>query len=112
MCSFLLFSNHNKWWVFPNQWFGFHLRWLFPNYVSSLEFLLSFSLCSDGPEFVMKPGNVSGDVGEEVVLQCEAESHPAPSYKWFRNGNLDMVIIMIITIVKITLNLNCCCYQH
>ena len=40
----------------------------------------------------MKPANVSGELGQEVVLRCQADSNPSPNYKWFRNGNLDTVI--------------------
>ena len=37
--------------------------------------------------------DVSGETGDEVVLTCLADANPTPSYKWFRNGNLDLVII-------------------
>ena len=46
---------------------------------------------TDSPEFVTRPMDVSGETGEEVVLTCLADANPAPSYKWFRNGNLDLV---------------------
>ena len=45
----------------------------------------------DSPEFLKTPGQISGEQGEEVLLECLAQSNPAPDYKWFRNGNLEMV---------------------
>lgn len=50
-------------------------------------------LFPDSPEFLVTPSDVSGDAGQEIVLTCLADSNPPPNYKWFRNGNLDMVII-------------------
>lgn len=46
---------------------------------------------ADSPEFLVTPEDVSGDLGQEVVLQCVADSNPSPAYKWFRNDNKDMV---------------------
>ena len=45
----------------------------------------------DSPEFLKRPGQLSGEEGQEVLLECLAQSNPAPDYKWFRNGNLDTV---------------------
>ena len=46
---------------------------------------------SDSPEFLVTPEDVSGDLGQEAVLQCVADANPGPAYKWFRNDNKDMV---------------------
>ena len=52
---------------------------------------LANTLSSDSPELEVVPASVSGDPGEEVVLQCLASSNPPPAYKWFRNDDLDTV---------------------
>ena len=52
---------------------------------------LANTLSSDSPELEVRPASVSGDLGEEVVLQCLASSNPPPAYKWFRNDDLDTV---------------------
>ena len=49
------------------------------------------SMFSDSPEFLVTPEDVSGDLGQEAVLQCVADANPGPAYKWFRNDNRDMV---------------------
>ena len=40
---------------------------------------------SDGPVFIKKPQDISGESDKEVLLGCMAESNPSPSYRWFRN---------------------------
>ena len=53
---------------------------------------------ADSPEFLVTPEDVSGDLGQEVVLQCVADSNPSPAYKWFRNDNKDIVSSMSDTL--------------
>ena len=45
----------------------------------------------DSPELLVTPEDVSGDLGQEAVIQCLADGNPSPAYKWFRNDNRDMV---------------------
>ena len=40
---------------------------------------------TDSPVFISKPGDMSGDSGQEVVLSCRAEGNPPPSYTWSHN---------------------------
>ena len=56
---------------------------------------------SDSPEFLVTPEDVSGDIGQEAVLQCVADANPGPAYKWFRNDNKDMVrVVRVIWAAK------------
>ena len=41
----------------------------------------------------MEPEDVSGDAGQEIVLVCQAEGNPSPSYRWFRNQDSSKVWI-------------------
>ena len=41
--------------------------------------------CLDGPVFIKKPEDISGDSGQKVVLGCMAAGNPPPSYRWLRN---------------------------
>ena len=61
--------------------------------LTSTVFLNLLLMFADSPEFLVTPEDVSGDLGQEVVLQCVADSNPSPAYKWFRNDNKDMVSI-------------------
>ena len=45
---------------------------------------------SDSPVFISKPGDMSGDSGQEVVLSCRAVGNPPPSYTW---SHRDKVIL-------------------
>ena len=59
------------------------------------SFILYFEdifLVSDTPVFTMEPEDVSGDAGQEIVLVCQAEGNPSPSYRWFRNMDREIVI--------------------
>ena len=49
----------------------------------------------DSPEFLRRPGQLAGEAGQEVLLECLAQSNPAPEYKWFRNGNLETVMAIL-----------------
>ena len=41
--------------------------------------------------FTTRPADVSGDAGQEVTLSCAVDGNPAPSYTWYRNGDLNTV---------------------
>ncbi len=47
---------------------------------------------SYAPRFVLRPESVSGDQGQNVVLACKVDGNPAPTYTWFRNGDMKTVI--------------------
>ena len=39
----------------------------------------------------MKPEDVSGEAGEEIILVCQADGNPPPTYRWFRNHDMNTV---------------------
>ena len=45
----------------------------------------------DAPRFVIKPETVSGEDGQDVGLSCKVDGNPAPTYTWFRNGDMQTV---------------------
>ena len=47
---------------------------------------------TDEPKFIEKPKDVSGEEGEEVNLVCLTDGNPSPSYRWFRNKDLNTVV--------------------
>ena len=60
-------------------------------FISNLNCILKSLMFPDSPELLVTPEDVSGDLGQEAVIQCLADGNPSPSYKWFRNDNRDMV---------------------
>ena len=50
-------------------------------------YFLSNFVSLDAPTFTKKPKAVSTDPGKKVILECEANGNPAPTYAWFRNGD-------------------------
>ena len=60
-------------------------------FISNLNCILKSLMFPDSPELLVTPEDVSGDLGQEAVIQCLADGNPSPAYKWFRNDNRDMV---------------------
>jgi Immunoglobulin domain len=45
----------------------------------------------DEPVWRVEPRDVSGEVGEEVALQCRADGSPPPAYSWYRHPDFNNV---------------------
>ena len=50
---------------------------------------------SDAPKFLVEPSDVSGELGQNAVLTCKVDGNPAPTYTWFRNGDLQTVRLTV-----------------
>lgn len=40
------------------------------------------------PSITRPPQGISAQLAQSINLTCEAESYPAPAYKWYKDGEL------------------------
>ena len=50
-------------------------------FISNLNCILKSLMFPDSPELLVTPEDVSGDLGQEAVIQCLADGNPSPAYK-------------------------------
>ena len=43
---------------------------------------------TDDPRFIIEPSDVSGEKGQNAELICLVDGNPAPTYTWFKNGDM------------------------
>ena len=51
------------------------------------NFIFLYSL-TDDPRFIIEPSDISGEKGENAKLFCLVDGNPAPTYTWFKNGDM------------------------
>ena len=49
------------------------------------------------PVFIKKPEDIFGDSGQEVILECMAESNAPPSYRLRNNDSSQVWYFLIIS---------------
>ena len=58
-----------------------------PRFCRVGKFILPLGF-TDDPRFIIEPSDVSGEKGQNAELICLVDGNPAPTYTWFKNGDM------------------------